>query len=664
MELGERMVFTVIKRVISLLLAVVLAVSLIPVSASAAGDRVQEIEQQIRTTYRAALRGSGRYSFNGYCGSLVNWQTCILGIDQYVHGCDGKDEYDHYVSQGVTCGGYKVRAYPAGQYTLNSALKAITNNGTMDAYNILVGFQRTNTREGSIYGHALLIHAILDGIVYFTECFNVSLNGKFWQEGEPIHCTIDAFSAFYDRWTVFEGVAYFGVKSYADVCSEYPAGMTAMAQRELTVYEEPWDPEVYEADPTGGKIQVGRMVSVTALLKTPAGGYWYRLSNGGYVQAEHLLRIADNTNDITLFDLKVPGALRRGVGWALRGKVNATGSELRSVEVVVYEPAVGIEEPVFRGFLEAEGQSLDLSIKAMDRQMIFRKLDVGIYRIAIRAEADSYSLQDGQVVCHSQTVTLHDSQFHIVTDWRHYVRVTYDGNGGDAMLDGKTIVRGDALGVLPTAIRRGYTFAGWALDPEGTQPVTEQTIIEGDTVLYAQWKQGGRINGWYEIGGVWRYLENGKAVEGWLQTGSVTFWQENGKPVKGWQTVMGLERYFNPAGALMTGWQSINGREFYLNSDGCKTVGWYYEDGGRYYFGENGARQTGWIFDGGKGYYLYQQGTVAAGDCVIEGARCKFDDNGVLEFAQRITEGGGYYVVYDRQSADTNMVTLENLLLG
>ena len=34
------------------------------------------------------------------------------------------------------------------------------------------------------------------------------------------------------------------------------------------------------------------------------------------------------------------------------------------------------------------------------------------------------------------------------------------------------------------------------------------------------------------------------------------------------------------------------------------------------------------------------------------------------EPAQRITEGGGYYVVYDRQSADTNMVTLENLLLG
>jgi uncharacterized repeat protein (TIGR02543 family) len=661
---GERTVFTVIKRVISLLLALVLAASLIPAPVSATGNRVQEIEQQIRATYRAALRGSGRYSFNGYCGSLVNWQTCILGIDQYVHGCDGKDEYDHYVRQGVTCGGYKVRAYPAGQYTLNSALKTITNNGTMDAYNILVGFQRTNTREGSIYGHALLIHAILDGVVYFTECFNVSLNGKFWQEGDPVHCTIDEFSAYYDRWTVFEGVVYFGVKSYADVCSEAPAGMTAMATRELTVYEEPWDPEVYEADPTGGKIQKGRMVSVTTLLVTPGGDYWYRLSNGGYVQAEYLLRIADDPNDITIFDLKVPSALRRGVGWALRGKINASGSVLRSVEVIVYEPAAGIEEPVFQGFLEAEGSSLDLSIKAMDRQMVFRKLDAGTYRIAIRVEADSYYLQDGEMVCHNQFLTLHDSQFQIITDWRHYVQVTYDSNGGDSTLDAETIPKGDALGALPTASRRGYTFAGWALDHNGTRMVSESTVLEEDTVLYAQWERGGRISGWQEIGGVWRYFEDGKAVEGWVKFGGVTFWQENGKPVKGWQTVMGLERYFNPAGALMTGWQSINGREFYLNSDGCKTVGWYYEDGGRYYFGENGARQTGWIFDGGKGYYLYQQGTVAAGDCVIEGARCKFDDNGVLEFAQRITEGGGYYVVYDRQSADTNMVTLENLLLG
>jgi hypothetical protein len=57
-----------------------------------------------------------------------------------------------------------VKAYPASQYTLLDALNTITRNGTLDVYNILVGFQRTNTQLGSIYGHALLIHGIIDGM--------------------------------------------------------------------------------------------------------------------------------------------------------------------------------------------------------------------------------------------------------------------------------------------------------------------------------------------------------------------------------------------------------------------------------------------------------------------------------------------------------------------
>lgn len=654
-----------IKRVISLLLALVLAATLIPARASAAGDRALEIEQQIRSVYRAALRGSGRSSFNGYCGSMVNWQTYLLGIDEYVHGCDGKDEYDHYVRQGTTCGGYKVRPYPAGQYTLASALNAITQNGTVDAYNLLVGFQRTNTQEGSIYGHALLIHAILDGIVYFTECFHVSLDGRLWLEGEPIHCSIETFAAFYDRWTVFEGVAYFGVKSYADVCSEYPAGMTAMAERDLTVYKEPFDPGVYEAEPTGGIIQKGRMVSVTTLLKTPEGGYWYRLSNGGYVEAEQLLRIADDPQDVKASNLRVPGALHRGIGWALRGTVSATGSVLRNVEVIIYDPAKGMEEPEFVGTMEAEGQSVDLSAKVMDRQMVFRKLETGTYRIAIQAQVDSYSLENGKIICHRSTVTVHNSQFSIISDWNRYIRVTFDGNEGTALLDAKTIRTGSNVGALPAASRTGYSFRGWSLDSEGEEMVSAATVLESDTTLYAQWERNtGKLNGWHEIGSIWRYYENGNVAEGWVQTGGVTFWQENGKPVKGWQTVGGMERYFNAAGALLVGWQTIAGREFYLDSNGCKTVGWYYEDGGSYYFNEKGVRQTEWVFDGGNWYYLHQEGIMAQGDCVIEGADCRFGDNGVLELAQRLTEGGSYYIVYDRLAADESLQVAENLLLG
>ena len=122
----------VIKRIVSVLLAIVLTALLIPAPTSVAATEAAEIENQIRATYKAARRGSGKYSFNGFCGSLVNWQNYILGIDDHVIGCDGKDEFDKYTAMGTTTGGYRVRSYPAGQYTLESALNTITANGTMD----------------------------------------------------------------------------------------------------------------------------------------------------------------------------------------------------------------------------------------------------------------------------------------------------------------------------------------------------------------------------------------------------------------------------------------------------------------------------------------------------------------------------------------------------
>ncbi|MBR2032058.1 MAG: hypothetical protein IKA04_07580, partial [Alistipes sp.] len=123
-------------RVISLLLAIVFVILLITTPASAAATEVAELKEQIRNTYRTALRYSGRWSFNGYCGFLVNWQTYLLGIDTQKYGRDGKDEYDLYSNLGTTTGGYRVKCYPTAQYDLRAALNAITRNGTVDAYNI------------------------------------------------------------------------------------------------------------------------------------------------------------------------------------------------------------------------------------------------------------------------------------------------------------------------------------------------------------------------------------------------------------------------------------------------------------------------------------------------------------------------------------------------
>ena len=121
---GERTTCNVKIRILSLLLLLVLTLLLLmPLATVDAADEtdpaVIQLQQQIRNTYAEARRRSGFYSFNGWCGSLVNWQTYLLGIDSAVHGCDGKNEYDMYARLDTTCGGYKVKSYPVSQYTIS-----------------------------------------------------------------------------------------------------------------------------------------------------------------------------------------------------------------------------------------------------------------------------------------------------------------------------------------------------------------------------------------------------------------------------------------------------------------------------------------------------------------------------------------------------------------
>lgn len=655
-------------RVISLLLVLALMAALIPLSASAAATTEEEIQQQIRSTYRTALHRSGKSSFNGFCGSLVNWQTCILGIDDHVYGCDGKNEFDMYSKMGTTAGGYRVKSYPASQYTLKEALNAITCNGTVDAYNILVGFQKTNTTEGSVYGHALLIHAILDGTVYFMECYNTSLGGRYWAEGSPIYCSIDTFCDYYNRWTVFDGIAYFGVKSYADVCQEYPADMYAMAMEDASLYAEPFDSGVNEAEMTGNALVTGDIVRVTALLQTPGGEYWYQLqteSGTAYVAAGSLQAVEQCFDDVKITNLKVPTALRKSVGCNLSGAVMAANAEILSVEVIVYAPETGMEAPLFSGSLEVNGKSVSLGEWNLNRFMTFRNLQAGTYRITILAQLRTYVLDDGEAVGQTTRETLWNSEFRIITDWRKYAVVTFDGNGGEAQLDQLVVGSGQAVGTLPQATRNGWLFTGWTLDAAGEEPVTEETQITGDVTLYAQWREGNvRVQGWQNSADGWHYYVGGSQLCGWFASNGMVFYQGgDGTLVSGWQQIDGTIYFFNEAGVRQTGWQVIDGDTYYLYPEGGRAVGWFTDASGSYYFDSDGKLHCGWLYESGNYYYLQQCGRKTVGDKGVDGMTYHFSSDGILEYAQQLT-GDGYYVVYDRNSADQQISPDKRLLLG
>ena len=213
-------------KFLSLLLSLLLVAAIVPMgmvtAGAASGDQVKA---QIKSTYNTALSRSGRSSFDGYCATYVNWQLVILGINtSYVSG-NGNDEFDNYKNKAQSTGGYSVAAYSASNYTVESALNAITNNGTKDAYNILVGFEKGVGDAGAIYGHTCFIHAILNGNVYYSESSAWTIGGERISEGTPIVQSIANFSYSYrsSNYT-FDGIIHFGGTSptsvtYSDIAS-------------------------------------------------------------------------------------------------------------------------------------------------------------------------------------------------------------------------------------------------------------------------------------------------------------------------------------------------------------------------------------------------------------------------------------------------------------
>lgn len=193
-----------------MLLSLVFLISLVPtVSAVSAVPTPDEIKKQITTTYTKALKEAGRASFDGYCADYVNRQLKILGINTRYVGGNGNDEYDNYKNLNYSSGGYKVHAYGASKYTLTQAIKLIANQYPC-VTNVLAGFQKTSTVAGQKYGHTHMIHAIIDGYVYFTESMSIRLNGVSYPEGSALVATIDQYCAKYDTsYFQFEGFIWF-----------------------------------------------------------------------------------------------------------------------------------------------------------------------------------------------------------------------------------------------------------------------------------------------------------------------------------------------------------------------------------------------------------------------------------------------------------------------
>ena len=595
-----------ILRIAALVLALTLVGSLFPAPAATAASTAAESEAEritalANSTYKKALRRAGRGSFLGWCGAAVDWQMQVLGITTKMVGTNGNAKFDQYRYEAYSSGGYTIDAYPRSKYNLEKALNAITANGTKNAYNLMVGFQSTNTAAGRYYGHAVFVYAILDGVVYFTESFGVTLNGQYYREGRCITATIAEFAKYYNKWCTFDGIIDFGLKSYSDECQPFNAYLYATVTAPTTLYSEPCTPDVDERSVAQRQLQPGERLSVIGMYCNTQGQYWYKVEDVeiGYVLASDTQMQQLRYDDVTISGAKAPTVLTEGSNFSIRGSVTGMYSDIVSVRAQVFMITENESVHVMTTNDSVVDNDYTLYKSRVGQRLSFRQLSLGSYHFEVAAVVSNHYYADGDLQSDWQTIKLWKSDFQVVERKGQTANVTFDACGGTAELNAAEMNLGQALTNLPGAQREGYLFDGWYT--EAGELVDEDYVLEGSLMLYAHWVVDEALTGWFWEDGRLYYMENGSRPQGFFQVDGVTYYQNQGLLEIGWATLEGKQYYFHATGAMAIGWLTLEDGTYYMNADGQKTIGWAIIEDNTYYFDAEGRMVTGaQTIDGGK----------------------------------------------------------------
>ena len=477
-------------KLVSLVLALLLTMSVfIPGTVRAQESTPEQIRQQITRSYSKALSLFGRSSFHGYCGPLTGYQIYLLGITTQPYLRSGKDFYDIFCEQTITSGGYGVQAYPASQWTLREALDDITENGTKDVYNILVGYQATPSASGSKYGHSTFIHAIIDGQVYFMDSYNMRINGTRYPEGSPVSCSIADYCAHYKKTTTkLDGVVYFREAEYVDACTLHPSSFYAAALTECELRSQPCTAEEDSTSQLLDTIQPGEQLNVTATVENTNGALWYRVEEDviGYIPASNARVRQFLFDDVKVEDVKTPTFLRYGKSELLKGTISSEENTLAAVHTRMYSE--------YKQLISEASDAIDkknyrLKDGKAAKELDMKSLEAGRYYYELSAEVDNYYVEDNQLRVSRETVQLWNSEFVVSTEKQKVRVVTFEAGDGTVELNSKTVLQGESIGQMPEARRSGYVFRGWFTAPEGGEQVTEGTVPSENMVLYAQWER-------------------------------------------------------------------------------------------------------------------------------------------------------------------------------
>ena len=529
------------KRITLVVLTLVLLLGMLPVTGFAAKQtEVDALIASATDSYIKTQESTGMTSLNGYCGKMVSHQLWHMGINTGLVSNHGNLQYDMYAKMNRTTGGYYTGDYPASRYTLQEALDAVSEGGTKDVYNVLVGFEWTNTQAGGKYGHVCVINGILNGKVYFMESYNT----RYAPEGSVNICTIEEFVNMYKNWTLFEGLIHF-TKDYGQANRRYDTDIFVYPRFEMTMRSQPcllgsYDCRVLRT------VSAGERLRVTAVVENADGELYYRVEEKdriGYIVAQAAVLERTNVEDLSLQKLTLPELVLQDGDNRIGGTVVAEKGMVGAVELRIKD-AAGETVVEQRVITSSHNVSLDQFNQLVDLNTL---LD-GRYTLEISGETAAAIVSEGQLDYSRQTVLLESRTFWV-------------GEKGEETLQPKTAA-------APKPDGWCWQDGKWYCFREG-QPLTGWYTYMG--VTYYLKDDGSVTTGWKKIDGIKRYFSDTGAMNtGWLRTRSgLKYSLSDGCFVKGWQTIGASTYYFNGNGYAQTrGVRTLDGVKYKFQSDG------------------------------------------------------------------------------------------------
>lgn len=206
-----------------------------------------------------------------------------------------------------------------------------------------------------------------------------------------------------------------------------------------------------------------------------------------------------------------------------------------------------------------------------------------------------------QITAETVVSAFGDHTLYAKWEWKPYV-LTFDANGGTVSETSRSMAGSQKIGTLPVPTRDFYDFVGWFTAAEGGTQITEDSTIQQDTTIYAQWKQHPESD-WVQESQVpagaqitnqkWDYVQREYAESG---SGSMAGYTRYDVRRTGWGGTQGPV-YSDPSNGERNVWS-----ESYVTSSNYRTLYHYF----RYSTGEyasGGSDKAGTKY--GSNYYEY-----------------------------------------------------------